>query len=322
METLQVILFGHVNVVHPHALTSLKLSRGIQSLLAYLLLHNHPVAREVLMDVFWMDASPDRARSSLTTALCRLRQTLEPEGIPHGAYLITGSAGEVGFNWQSDHWLDTKAFEQRIYPLLRRPTVEINDQDIREIEGVLTLYRGELLEGMYDDWALRERERFRSLHLNCLTRLMECYASRGEFEQSIALAHEILRRDPVREEIHRALMRIYLESGQRSLAVRQYIHCRDILDQELGVSPLEETQLLYQGICMHSQAGGRETAGLASSAEVAQLVHEMQMARQSLVEAARVLERINKSINSLARVDDPSSLATGSSRSQPVPPRL
>jgi len=321
METLHITLFGHVNVVHPHAPTPLKLSRGIQALLAYLLLHNHLVARDVLMDVFWMDASPDRARSNLTTALWRLRQALEPEGVLQGAYLITSHAGEVGFNWNSGHWLDTKAFEQHIYLLLRKPIAEINDQDLSEIEGVLTLYRGELLEGLYEDWALRERERFRSLHLNCLTRLMECYASRKNFEQSIALAHEILRRDPVREEIHRSLMRIYLESGQRSLAVRQYVHCRDTLDQELGVSPLEETQLLYQEICARSQGGVWETAGQASSAEVAQLVHELNMVRQSLVDAARALERINKSINSLTRVDDTPSLFTGSSRPQPGSPR-
>lgn len=318
METLRITLFGHVNVVHPHANGPLKLSRGIQALLAYLLLHNHLVARDVLMDVFWIDASPDRARSNLTTALWRLRQALEPEGVPHGAYLITSHAGEVGFNWTSGHWLDTKAFEQHIYPLLRKPITEISDQDLRDIEGVLTFYRGELLEGVYEDWALRERERFRSLHLNCLTRLMEFYTGRKDFEQSIALAQEILRRDPVREEIHRALMRTYLASGQRSLAVRQYVYCRDTLDQELGVSPLEETQLLYEEICALSQGGVRETAGQASSAEVAQLVHELHLVRQSLVDAARALERINKSINSLTRGDDTPSLFTDSLRPQPV----
>ena len=121
------------------------------------------------MDVFWMDAFPDRACSNLTTALWRLRQALEPEDVPPGTYLVTGNMGEVGFNWDSGHFLDTKSFEQHICPLLRKPNTELRDHDIEQIEQVLTLYRGELLEGMYDDWALRERERFRSLHLNCLT---------------------------------------------------------------------------------------------------------------------------------------------------------
>ncbi len=303
METLQITLFGHVSVVHPNAPAPLKLSRGMQALLAYLLLHQHLIPRDVLMDVFWVDASPDRARSNLTTALWRLRQALEPEDIPHGTYLITSNTGEVGFNWNSGHWLDTKAFEQHINPLLRKPVAALNDEYLREIEAVLALYRGELLEGVYDDWALRERERFRSLHLNCLTRLMECYASRNDFEQSIALAHEILRWDPVREEIHRTLMRIYWESGQRTLALRQYAKCRDLLAQELDIPPLEETQHLYQQILASTHSGDRDAAAPAGNHEIAQLVHELQLVKQSLVEAARALERIDKAVNSLLTID-------------------
>ena len=203
METLQITLFGQVKVVHPNESAPLKLTRGMQALLAYLLLHQHLVPRDVLMDVFWVDHAPDRARSSLTTAIWRLRQLLEPDDVRPGTYLITSNTGEVGFNWESQHWLDSAAFERSIHPLLRKPLPALGEEDIQQIEGVLAHYRGELLEGVYDDWALRERERFRTLHLNCLTRLMEFHAGRKNFEQSIAFGQEILRRDPLREEIHR-----------------------------------------------------------------------------------------------------------------------
>jgi DNA-binding SARP family transcriptional activator len=303
METLQITLFGHISVVHPDAPAPLKLPRSTQALLAYLLLQPHLVPREVLLDVFWVDHSPDRARSSLTTALWRLRQLLEPNDVRPGTYLVTTNSGEVGFNWSSGHWLDTEWFEQRIYPRLRKPIADLSDDDLREIEGVLDLYRGDLLEGMYEDWALRERERFRSLHLNCLTRLMEGYAARKDFEHSIALAQEILRRDPVREEIHRALMRLYVHNGQRTLAMRQYAQCRDILDHELGVPPLEETQLLYQQILASSHSDAREAVGQGGNQEIAKLVYELQLVKQGLVETARALERINKAINNLTTID-------------------
>lgn len=304
METLQITLFGHVNVVHPHANGPLKLSRSTQALFAYLLLQQNLVPRDVLMDVFWVDHSPDRARSSLTTALWRLRQLLEPDDVTPGTYLVTGSMGEVGFNWDCGHFLDTKSFEQHISPLLRKPNVELRDHDIEQIEQVLTLYRGDLLEGMYEDWALRERERFRSLHLNCLTRLMEFYAGRKDFERSIDLAREILRRDPMREEIHRVLMRLYLESGQRTLAMSQYVQCRDLLSQELGVLPLQETIDLYQQILASSQADARRASGQPSSQEIAQLLDELHLVRHSLIEAARALERINKAVTGLMNVGE------------------
>lgn len=302
METLQITLFGHVSVVPPNVSAPLKLPRSTQALLAYLLLQQRLVPRDVLMDVFWVDHAPDRARSNLTTALWRLRQLLEPDDIQPGTYLITSNTGEVGFNWDSGHWLDTESFEQHIYPLLRKPVSDLDEDEVTEIEGILILYRGELLEGMYEDWALRERERFRSLHLNCLTRLMEFYAGRKNFQQSIACAHEILRRDPVREEIHRALMRIYLESGQRTLAMRQYVRCRDFLDQELGVAPLEETQLLYQQITASSRSGARDDKQQSVDPSIAQLLRELQLVRQGLAETARVLERIQKAVSSYANI--------------------
>jgi DNA-binding SARP family transcriptional activator len=271
--------------------------------LAFLLLHQYLIPREVLMDVFWMDHSPDRARSSLTTALWRLRHLLEPEHVQPGTYLITRSTGEVGFNWDSNYSLDSKSFESHIYPVLRRPLADLRAEDVRQIEEVLTLYRGDLLEGMYEDWALRERERFRSLHLNCLTRLMEWHAHSGNRDQSIAIGHEILHRDPVREEIHRALMRYYLESGQRSLATRQYMQCRDLLAQELGVAPLEETQVLYQQIMASPHAGIQPTGDLPHRYELTRLVHELQFVRQTLLEAGRTLERIQRSISDLTSAD-------------------
>ena len=311
METLQITLFGHVSVVPPNVSAPLKLPRSTQALLAYLLLQQRLVPRDVLMDVFWVDHSPDRARSSLTTALWRLRQLLEPEDVTPGTYLVTGSMGEVGFNWNSSHWLDTAAFERHVYPLLRKPSSNMGEDDLTEIEGVLSLYRGELLEGIYEDWALRERERFRSLHLNCLTRLMEFYTSRKSFERCIALAQEILRRDPVREEIHRALMRIYLESGERTLAVRQYVQCRDLLSQELGVLPLQETMVLYQQILASSQVDAQKASGQPNSREIAQLLDELHLVRHSIIEAARALERINKAVTGLINVGEAPPVLSG-----------
>lgn len=311
METLQITLFGHVSVVHSQANGPLKLSRSTQAFFAYLLLQQTPVSRDVLMDVFWMDYSPDRARSCLTSALCRLRHLLEPDNVTPGTYLVSGNMGEVGFNWDSGHFLDTESFERHIYPLLRKPNADLSENDIEGIEQVLRLYRGDLLEGMYEDWALRERERFRSLHLNCLTRLMECYASRKNFERSIALAREILRRDPVREEIHRALMRIYLECGQRTLAIRQYVQCRDLLSQELSVLPLEETIALYQRIVASSHTASGEVTEQPRSQEIAQLQDELHLARESLDEAVRTFERINKRIDDMMRVEKVSSVSSG-----------
>jgi hypothetical protein len=41
-----------------------------------------------------------------------IKKVLEPEGIPAGSYLISAHSCEVGFNHQSQYWLDIEVFEK------------------------------------------------------------------------------------------------------------------------------------------------------------------------------------------------------------------
>ena len=40
-------------------------------------------------------------------------------------------------------------------------------------------------------------------------------------------------------------MRAYVASGQRTRALKQYGHCKQVLSEELGVAPAEETTALF-----------------------------------------------------------------------------
>jgi ABC-type oligopeptide transport system substrate-binding subunit len=57
--------------------------------------------------------------------------------------------------------------------------------------------------------------------------------------------------DPLLEAGHQQMMRLLAYDGQRGAALAQYEACRDLLDEELGVEPDEETTRLYE----ETQAG-------------------------------------------------------------------
>ena len=212
--------------------------------MAYLALHRTKThAREVLAGVFWGEHSETRARGCLNTALWRLRQVLEPYGVARGTYLLTSRAGEVGFNGDSEHWLDVAAFEEGLQQL-RHFRPEPSVLDWTGVETAVTHYTGDLLEGFYEDWALRERERLRMLYLDSLGRLLRHYSDSDAVQPALDCGRRILELDPLREEIHREIIRLHLRGGHRALALQQYRTCRDLLAQELGVEPLEETQAL------------------------------------------------------------------------------
>ena len=161
-----------------------------------------------------------------------------------GTYLVTRATGDVTFNPASDYWLDSREFEECARTMLARPASAWSDEDAQRLDAALALYRGDLLEGCYDDWALHERERLRDLHLRALAGLADHSRLRGEYDRSIDYTQRILARDPLREEIHRELIWLLAATGRRALAARQYATLRDLLQAELGLPPMPETEAL------------------------------------------------------------------------------
>jgi DNA-binding SARP family transcriptional activator len=254
MGTLRISLFGHVQVSHDDGLTEIRLPHILQALLAYLLLTPHRVyPREVLMELFWTEASPQQARGCLNTALWRLRQALEPDQVSKGTYLLTTANGQVGFNWESEYWLDVLAFQETVQRLIQKPVEAMSPAEVDELLAKLELCQGDLMEGFYDDWMLRERERYRQLYLDGLQHLMLINKSQGDYKQSLIFGQRILEYDPLRESIHRELMDIYRQAGEPGKAIRQYQICREILARELNIPPMPETQSLYSRILASSR---------------------------------------------------------------------
>jgi predicted ATPase len=117
------------------------------------------------------------------------------------------------------------------------------------------LYQDDFMAGFtlrdspnFDEWQFFQTESLRRELLNVLERLVDIHSSLGEFEPAINYARRWLALDPLHEPAHRYLMKLYTWVDQRSAALRQYRECIRILEQELGVSPLDETTQLYQAI--------------------------------------------------------------------------
>src|SRR3546814_5631924 len=72
-------------------------------------------------------------------------------------------------------------------------------------------------------------------------------------ESAIRTAKRILALDPLREDMHRWLMRAFAAAGQRASALAAYDACRSLLQEELGVPPEPETDALYKAILLRVQ---------------------------------------------------------------------
>ena len=246
MATLHIYALGRLRVFYDQSPLHFPTKKP-QDLLCFLLLHaGETLERELVAEQLWPMRLPGKARRSLSTTLWRLRQTLECSPLPTQPYLLAGRS-TLAFNTTAPYWFDVEVFERQATFGLAG-SLPCDEAHRRALEGALDLYRGDLLEGCYEDWCLAERERLQLLLLRVLKRLQRHYRLCGAFEAAISCGHRLLALDPLQEDVHRELMRCYVEAGQRPLALEQFQRCREILRQEIHIEPMPETWRLYRQI--------------------------------------------------------------------------
>ncbi|MCB9101745.1 MAG: hypothetical protein H6632_19580 [Anaerolineales bacterium] len=220
-------------------------------LFCYLLLNrSHPHHRERLAAVFWGEHSTSASRQYLRNALWRLRNALQADGVPVEQYLLINEEN-VSVLTSDELWLDIDHFETIISRYQDIAGQQLTPPEAAQLEKAVDLYGGDLLEGVYEDWCLYDRERLHILHLNALGKLVAFHEHNGTYECGLTYGQRILALDPTREKVHRQLMRLYWQLNEPGEALAQYKCCVQALRQELGTSPITRTKRLYQQIIHH-----------------------------------------------------------------------
>lgn len=202
-----------------------------------------PVAKEILMDIFWHDAPPESARRNLNWAIHNLRQVLH-KNQPSLAHILFQH--ECYFlNPDLRLWTDVDEFCQH----LRNATAFTDRREItlsiREYQAAEILYQGDYFEeDRYEDWLLPQRQHLQDEYLSLLEKLSRFQYDQQNFDECKRLCAKMLAADPCREEAHYRLMQCYYRQGYPYLAVRQYHLCVEKLRTELGVSPSPATTAL------------------------------------------------------------------------------
>jgi DNA-binding SARP family transcriptional activator len=200
-----------------------------------------PHPRESLAHLLWNDSTTSQSKKYLRQILWRLRAGLSVRGAPQTRSLLRIDTRWVQLATDERTWLDVAEIEKACAP----GTAATHSPDLL---AAIQLYGGDLLEGWYQDWCLRERERFRQMYLGLLDRMVALHDSNGDSDAAIAYATLALRADPSREYAHRALMKMFYQIGNRAAARSQYERCVVALREELGAPPEDQTRALFERI--------------------------------------------------------------------------
>lgn len=115
---------------------------------------------------------------------------------------------------------------------------------------------GDLLPDWYDDWLQEEREGLRQTRLHALESLARGLSASGRHADAIQAALAAIRLEPLRETAHRTLIEIHLAEGNWSEAYRQFLRCRRLLREELGVDPSDSMRFLLERAALHAKVPG------------------------------------------------------------------
>ena len=208
-------------------------TRTAQALLLYLACQGRAVSRDGLAELLWPERTQEQARANLRLALHRLRRQIEP--------FLSVTRQDVGLNGGTAIDFDVAAFEKHLAA--------------GQPEQATACYRGDFLDGFYLDdsplfeqWALLERERLRTLALAAWQGLMDERSAAGQLHAAIDAAQRLLQLDPLHEASHRQLMRLLAQTGQRGAALAHYESLRRLLHDELDAPPDAATTELAEEI--------------------------------------------------------------------------
>ncbi len=248
MTVLKVRLLGKPDVQWSDH-DFLALPTKVQELFFFLLLYRrYPQDRDRLAEQLWGEAEPTRSRKYLRQTLWQLQMAVTQPVTQSTAPLLILDKNWIHLNLDAGIWLDVWELERAFTAVCDIPGQQLSQAQMESAQAAIELYQGELLTGWYHDWCIIERERFQSIYLTLLEKLMDACIVHHHYENGITYGMRVLHYDRARERTHRLLMRLYYLSGNRSAALRQFDQCATALTEELNVAPAQRTLSLRDQI--------------------------------------------------------------------------
>jgi DNA-binding SARP family transcriptional activator len=193
-------------------------TRKARALAAYLALNRDAyVARERLVELLWPNSDADSGRENLRATLWSIRRSLRSAEVDPDMCL---HADRSTARWLLETELDVEEFE----------ALAARGELLTE-EKALALYRGDFLEGDYDDWPNAQRAALAN-------RFEELLARSVRDNGDVAAARRLLERNPYDEDAHARLIESDLRVDRAAAAVRLRRY-RDTL-RAIGETPSRE----------------------------------------------------------------------------------
>lgn len=183
------------------------------------------VSSDKIMEELWPHMDAKRAADNFHTTTYYVRKTLSENRLPDVMVYKRGGYALKIENVQSD----LKEF-----------------LSCKQLENSSKCYKGIYLEGKDYHWAVEKRLKLEMDFEYTQLNLAEKYAKDKKYSEALHVLRNLIVQIPFSEEANKKLMILYMETGQRHLAVKAYKTYAAILKKEYGVKPSDEIKNIFK----------------------------------------------------------------------------
>ena len=222
--------------------------RKPKQVLEILLVHQgEAVPKERLATLLWVDRQPRDSMRTLEAYVAVLRGRLGPEV---GRRLVVTGRGAYRLDRDVAD-LDIDGFDA----LVSSARAADHDERLQLRQQALATIRGELLaDEPYAEWAQPLRQLYQERVLSLRLDLAEDWLEAGRSGEAAECCEAVLQVEPTRERAHRLLVTARYVAGDQDRALVAYEECRRTLREELGVTPLPQTERVLLGVLRQEPA--------------------------------------------------------------------
>ena len=206
--------------------------------LLFLLIASPPLTREQIGTALWPDQPRQQLGNALHTALRGLRRALGHPG------WVRYADGRYSFNPEWQHDCDLESFEQALAAARKaRPAAAA----LPDLQRAVAAYGGDFLDGLAaGEWAQARRAELRRSFESALLATGRLHVAAGRPGPAAVAFRRAVAHEPLNETAHRELMSCWERLGETPRAVQHYQDLVELLKDQVGVPPSDETTALYR----------------------------------------------------------------------------
>jgi DNA-binding SARP family transcriptional activator/pimeloyl-ACP methyl ester carboxylesterase len=231
--------------------------RKPKQVLEVLLVHpDQPVPKDRIAELIWNARQPRDPMRTLEAYVSGLRAVLS-RGVGDARHLLRSEPGAYRL-CPGPAGTDLARFDE----LLARAAAAPGADRLHLRRRAAELVRGDLLaDEPYADWVRPLRDLYAERHLRLLLDLAEDCLAADRPAAAVDHCERVLRAQPARERAYRLLIAAHYAAGDQALAVGAFHRCRRILDEDLGLRPLAETERAYVAVLNRAPVAAVRPAG-------------------------------------------------------------